>query len=150
MLDITFSYGWEPVPIHRILIGFKWIQYNTCRYLAYPADTVMKKIWMLMSKWKLISRNLKLARKGDFMWWFPIFFLCSFFLPIFFMTCADHVSYHFVGLSTNVSYFWMLLCALLKVPKVSDSTNKITWLYNYGYHIDLQAYVPCSPRSYGI
>ena len=24
MLDIIFSYGWEPVLIHRILIGFEW------------------------------------------------------------------------------------------------------------------------------
>ena len=28
MVDKVFSYGWELVLIHRILIGFEWIQEN--------------------------------------------------------------------------------------------------------------------------
>ena len=28
MEDKIFSYGWEPILIHQILIGFEWIQEN--------------------------------------------------------------------------------------------------------------------------
>ena len=60
MLDMNFQYGWEPVIIHRVLIGFKAKQEIMLFFLYAPLCT--KKVCI---RSKVVSKSLKMWNYGQ-------------------------------------------------------------------------------------
>ena len=57
MLDKIFSYGWEPVLIQRILIGFEWIREKYIN-LKKKNETRLSKVTSILSYWQKMTMKI--------------------------------------------------------------------------------------------